>query len=126
MLTKKLNSVFFLYFSQLSAMSSQKGRTSSNRTREGYQDYFDGAVIVTEQQQGANVQIRYPESKSGFDSLSFLSANILLKDYSTRLKTGASCLEVFHFLCYFHGRGWQNLGVGGGKGACTLPLSVRS
>ena len=59
------------YFSQLSAMSIQKGRTSSNRTREGYQDYFDGAVIVTEQQQGANVQIRYPESKSGLDSACF-------------------------------------------------------
>ena len=26
------------------------------------QEYFDGAVIVTEQQQAANVQIRYPES----------------------------------------------------------------
>ena len=52
-------------------MSSQ-GRSSSKRgtVREGYQDYFDGAVIVTEQQQGANVQIRYPESK-GFDSPSF-------------------------------------------------------
>jgi hypothetical protein len=45
-------------------MSSQ-GRSSSKRgtVREGYQDYFDGAVIVTEQQQGANVQIRYPEAK---------------------------------------------------------------
>lgn len=50
-------------------MSNQKGRTSSNRTREGYQDYFDGAVIVTEQQQGANVQIRYPESKSGTNQM---------------------------------------------------------
>ena len=76
MLTKKLNFAFFFYFSPLSAMSNQKGRTSSNRTREGYQDYFDGAVIVTEQQQGANVQIRYPESKSGFDSLSFHSSKI--------------------------------------------------
>ena len=28
-----------------------------------YQDYFDGAVIVRETQQGANVQIRYPENK---------------------------------------------------------------
>ena len=27
-----------------------------------YQDYFDGAVIVKESQQGANVQIRYPEN----------------------------------------------------------------
>ena len=46
-------------------MSSQ-GRSSSKRgtVREGYQDYFDGAVIVTEQQQGANVQIRYPEAKN--------------------------------------------------------------
>ena len=28
-----------------------------------YQDYFDGAVIVRETQQGANVHIRYPETK---------------------------------------------------------------
>ncbi len=28
------------------------------------QDHFDGGVIVTEQQQGTNVLIRYPEVKS--------------------------------------------------------------
>ncbi len=41
------------------AMSAGGSRIRS----QGYQDYFDGAVIVTEQQQGANVQIRYPEAK---------------------------------------------------------------
>ena len=34
--------------------------TNSSRSKN-YQDYFDGAVIVTEQQQSANVQIRYLE-----------------------------------------------------------------
>ena len=34
---------------------------SSSSRSNNYQDYFDGAVIVTEQQQSANVQIRYPE-----------------------------------------------------------------
>ena len=36
-------------------------KPTKNR-RRGPRDYFDGAVIVTEQQQGANVQIRYPEA----------------------------------------------------------------
>ena len=55
---------------------SNQGRSSSNRSREGYQDYFDGAVIVTEQQQGANVQIRYPEKHSTTNQMFFWIANL--------------------------------------------------
>ena len=34
------------------------------KDRRRPQDHFDGGVIVTEQQQGTNVLIRYPEVKS--------------------------------------------------------------
>jgi len=60
---------------------SNQGRSSSNRSREGYQDYFDGAVIVTEQQQGANVQIRYPEKHSTTNQMTDTFGNRLQRKW---------------------------------------------
>ena len=60
---------------------SNQDRSSSNRSREGYQDYFDGAVIVTEQQQGANVQIRYPEKHSTTNQMTDTFGNRLQRKW---------------------------------------------
>lgn len=47
----------------------QQTNNISSRTRsQAYHERFDGAVIVTEQQQSANVQIRYPEKMSNHQS----------------------------------------------------------
>ena len=71
---------------------SNQDRSSSNRSREGYQDYFDDAVLVTEQQQGANVQICYPEKHLISCAMFFWITNLhicsllLLSNYDRTIK----------------------------------------